>query len=85
MDTMLGKRIDWLEAPETQNHPIISGRLRLDGQWGFQCSCGNNDLMTKQEIRSFSNPVAPKPQEINQIVKSLKPDKPKFRLLAKSK
>lgn len=76
----MGRRIDWLESPENARHPIVSGRERLDGQWGFQCICGNNDLLTTQEARTFSNPVAPKPQEINDIVKNLKPDKPKFEM-----
>lgn len=60
---------------------VISSRKRLDGNWGFQCLCGNNDLMTKQESRTFANPVQPTPQEITQIVKNLKPDKPKFEMV----
>lgn len=81
METAMGKRIDWLETPETAHHPILSGRERLDGQWGFQCSCGNNDLMTVQERRTISNPISPKPQEINDIIKNLIPDKPKFEMV----
>lgn len=79
--TAVGKRIDWLESAENANHPIISGRERLDGQWGFECKCGNNDLLTTQEARSFANPAAPEPKEINDIVKNLKPDKPRFQML----
>lgn len=77
----MGKRIDWLENAENANHPIVSGRERLDGNWGFQCKCGNNDLMTIQEARTFSNPASPKPQEINEIVKKLQPEKPKFAMV----
>lgn len=57
---------------------VISARKRLDGQWGFQCLCGANDLMTKQEERTVSNPAHFSPQEIDQILKNLVPDKPKF-------
>lgn len=81
-ESLSGKVIDWLESPETQFHPIVSGRERLDGQMGFQCSCGNNDLMTKQEKRVIKNPVSPKSKEIEEVVKNLQPDKPKFKLVA---
>lgn len=74
-----GEFIDWLEDRQS-NSPIISARPRLDGQWGFQCMCGNNDIMTDQEKRVIVNPTAPKPQEIDQIVANLKPGKPKFKL-----
>lgn len=79
--TALGKRIDWLETPANSHHPIMSGRERLDGHFGFQCACGNNDLLTSQEKRTFSNPAAPKPQEINEIVKKLQPERPKFEMV----
>lgn len=61
-----------------KNTYIISGRKRLDMQWGFQCICGNNDIMTKQELRTVTDKTNPDPAEINQILKNLKPDKPKF-------
>jgi len=80
VQSMDGDRVDWLETPENANHPIVSARKRLDDQWGFQCRCGNNDLMTTQEARTFSNPTVPTPQEITQIVKNLKPDAPAFRM-----
>jgi len=50
---------------------IISARLRLDGNWGFQCKCGNNDIMTEQEVRVIENIAQPKPQEIEDIKKNL--------------
>lgn len=80
-DTPVGGRIDWLEDKQDAPFTIISGRQRLDNQWGFECICGNKDLMTKQETVTFANPASPKPQEINQIVKNLKPDKPLFNLV----
>ncbi len=68
------------DAPEPAR--IVSGRERLDGQFGFQCVCGNNDLLTTQEANTFSNPVAPKPQELEDIVKNLVADKPKFQMVS---
>lgn len=61
-----------------KNTFIISGRRRLDNQWGWQCFCGNNDLMTRQEVKYITNKQNPDPQEIKQILNNLKPDKPKF-------
>lgn len=75
----LGTQIDWLE--DGTNHDIVSFRERLDGQYGWQCLCGNNDLMTVQERTSISNPAVPKAKEIDEIVKSLKVQKPKFNLV----
>lgn len=79
--TPMGKRIDWLDDKQPDTFTIISGRERLDGQFGFQCVCGANDLLTSQERRSFGNPAAPTPQEISAIVKDLVPDRPKFSLV----
>lgn len=79
--SVMGDRIDWLENKQPTDYTIISGRKRLDGQFGFQCTCGENDLMTRQEAESFNNPAAPTPQEINEIVKKLVVDKPKFRMV----
>lgn len=59
---------------------IISGRYRLDMQWGFQCICGNNDITTEQEQREISNLAAPDPVDISKVLKNLVPDKPKFRM-----
>lgn len=79
--TQLGERVDWLEGKQSEPFTIVSARKRLDDQWGFQCICGENDLMTAQERESFKNTAAPKPQEITDIVKNLKPDKPRFELV----
>lgn len=79
--TSLGERIDWLEDNQEGPFTIISGRERLDGQFGFQCVCGNNDLLTTQEKKAFSNPASPKPQEINEVVKNLMIDPPQFNLV----
>lgn len=74
-----GEFIDWLEDRQPDSK-IISARPRLDGSWGFQCSCGANDIMTEQEKRVIGNPQAPKAQEIDEIVRNLKMQKPLFRM-----
>lgn len=80
--TVAGDRIDWLENQAPMPPTIVSGRERLDGEWGFQCVCGNNSLLTKQEAATFSNPAAPHAQEIEEIVKNLKVEKPTFTMVA---
>lgn len=79
--TAMGKRIDWIEDKAPNPATIVSGRERLDGQFGFQCMCGNNDLLTRQESATFANPAAPQPQELKHIVENLKVDKPKFQMV----
>lgn len=59
---------------------IISGRYRLDMQWGWQCICGNNDLVTAQERQTISNLQTPDPKDIAEVLKSIKPDEPKFNM-----
>lgn len=54
---------------------IISGRYRLDNQWGWQCICGNSNLLTQQEDEFISNKQQPDPVEITQVIKNLIPDK----------
>lgn len=61
-----------------KNTYIISGRKRLDMQWGWQCLCGNNDLLSIQEEREITDKANPDPIEINQIIKNLEPEKSKF-------
>ena len=61
---------------------IISGRYRLDMQWGWQCICGNNDITTEQEQREIKNLAAPDPTDISKVLKNLIPDQPKFKMEA---
>lgn len=79
--TAAGERIDWMETPGNANHPIMSGRKRLDNEWGWQCACGNNTLMTKQESAHFTNPAAPTPKEISEIVANLKTERNTFKMV----
>lgn len=58
---------------------IISARLRLDNQWGWECGiCRQTDIVTAQEKRQIKNLQAPSPQDISSVLKNLKPDKPRF-------
>lgn len=57
---------------------IISARYRLDGQWGFQCICGQNSLLTEQEDKYIENKQTPDPKQINEIIKNLIPDNRKL-------
>lgn len=57
------------------NEFIVSGRYRLDNNWGWQCLCGNNNLLTEQEAKEITNKVNPDPNEINRIVQNIKLDK----------
>lgn len=75
----MGDRVDWLD--DNPSEKIISARQRLDSNWGFQCLCGANDIVTDQERQTFSNVAAPKPKEINEIVKNLIVQEPKFRMV----
>lgn len=78
---ILESTIDWLDnLPDPQMVKIISGRHRIDSQWGWQCVCGNNDLLTDQEIKNISNPSNPKPQELSTIAKNLIPQTPRFKM-----
>ena len=77
-DTEVGKRVDWLDDKQPEQFTIISMRTRFDGQLGWQCICGNNDMHTKQELTTIANQANPTPQEINTIMKNLMPEPTKF-------
>lgn len=53
---------------------VISARKRLDGRWGFQCMCGNNNILTEQEKRVISDYAQPTPQEVDEIKNNLEVD-----------
>lgn len=57
---------------------IISARYRLDGNWGFQCICGQNNLLTEQEDKYIENKQSPDPKQINEVIKNLIPDNRKL-------
>lgn len=69
-------RVEYLEDGN-----IISARFRFDDQWGFECKCGENNILSETEKRYWKHTVvAPKPQEMKSIVDNLKPEKQKFSL-----
>lgn len=75
--------IDWLDDnPNAEKVKIISGRKRLDDNWGWQCICGNNDLVTKQEKKQIKNLQDPAPLDITEVAKNLIPQKPRFEMRA---
>ncbi len=74
--TAVGDRIDWLD--NSSDAKIVSGRQRLDGQFGWQCLCGNNTLLSSQEQSEISNKVSPDPKEIKQVVDNLRPEATNF-------
>ena len=79
-----GEVIDWLDNnPDPNQVKIVSGRKRLDGLWGWECMCGNNDILTNQERRMMSNPAAPDPKTVIEISKNVKVQAPKFAMEGK--
>lgn len=54
--------------------PIISARYRLDYQWGFQCTCGNDTRLSPQENRVIKDKVAPNPKDIAKVTANLEVD-----------
>lgn len=68
-ETFQGKIVEWLKIDQ-----IISARQRLDMNMGWQCFCGNNSLMTKQELKHITNKSQPEPQEIEDIKRNLIPE-----------
>lgn len=74
--------VDWLDNnPDPQVVKIVSARKRFDGEWGWQCVCGNDDMWTAQESKFIRNKVTPDPQQISDVIKNLKPVVPKFRMV----
>lgn len=75
--------IDWLDNnPDPTVTMIVSGRNRLDGNWGWECICGNNDLLTEQEKKEIKNLQNPDPKDLSQVIKNLIPQRPKFEMRA---
>lgn len=62
---------------------IISGRYRLDNQWGWQCLCGNNSLLTKQEDEYITDKTNPDPKEIAEVINNLVVEKKQLFIMEK--
>lgn len=58
---------------------LLAGRFRKDGEIGWECSCGNDNRVSKQEKDSLDQLVKGTPQQIADIVNSLSiPDNKQF-------
>lgn len=76
-----GDIIDWLDNhPDPQEVRIISGRPRLDGNFGWQCVCGNDDLLCEQEKKHIENLQTPSRDDLVKLREIIKPEKPKFHM-----
>ena len=63
--------------------PIIACRLRGDLQWGFECQCGNDSRLARQEVGQIDMLVQGGAHAIEKLTKSLKvKDKLKFKMEA---
>lgn len=81
VDSQSGGMIDWLDNnPNPQVVKIVSGRKRLDGEWGFQCICGNNDLETEQERLMIDNLSDPSPNDVASVMRKLEVQRPRFEM-----
>lgn len=58
--------------------PIASARWRKDLEWGFECFCGNYDLLSNEEKGDWKKLISGSPLRIAQIVQILA-QKPKKR------
>lgn len=76
---VMGDLIDWLDN-RPDGEQIVSGRPRLDGEFGWQCLCGNNDLMTSQEKQFIGKNTDPEPSTIKKIMDDIKTEVPKFKM-----
>lgn len=54
---------------------ILSARLRFDGNWGFQCLCGNNSLLCPAE-KGIVKGSRPSTSDMKKIYEKLRTDRP---------
>ena len=57
------------------NKSIISGRKRFDGEWGWECVCGQTSIVSDQENKEITDKQSPDPTEVSKVVKNPKKDK----------
>lgn len=73
-----------LNRPEAydkmMNTNITSFRYRADEKYGWECICGNYDLLAKQEYGNFTNLVSGSPMRLSEIAQMLKEPKVKFAM-----
>jgi len=62
---------------------LAAARWRVDRQWGFECMCGNYDLLAEQEKPDLDKLLSGSPSRIVQIAEMLKA-KPQLRFKMES-
>lgn len=62
------------------NTNITSARWRKDNSWGFECICGNYDLLAEEEKADFEKLVNGSPLRLAQIAEILKEHTKRFNL-----
>ena len=74
-----GHQIDYEGGMNTN---LLAGRWRKSLDFGWECVCGNDNRLSKQEKDEMNNLVTGTPQQIAQIVKSLSiADDKQFRMV----
>lgn len=62
--------------------PFLSFRYRPDNQWGFECKCGNDSRLLKEEMPDFNKLVQGDNPGIANILKNLEESPIKFEMVA---
>lgn len=72
-------RIDFEGGVQTN---LLAGRYRADSEFGWECTCGNDNRISKQESKQMDQLVKGTPQQIADIVKTLSiPDSKQFQMV----
>ena len=62
--------------------PIIACRFRGDLKWGFECQCGNDSRLAKEELKDIDTLVQGGEHSIERLARSLKvKDERKFKMV----
>lgn len=60
--------------------PFLAFRYRPDSNWGFECKCGNDSRLLKEEMPDFDRLVQGDAKGIANIIKNLKESPNKFKM-----
>lgn len=50
---------------------FLAARFRKDGQWGFECICGNDTRLCKEEADDFERLVYGTPMSLKKLKRAL--------------
>ena len=68
-----------------ENHTFLSARFRPDGEWGFECSCGQDSRLAYEEKDTAEMLMDGSSKElIKQKIKALKPGNEKLFKMAEA-